>query len=188
MKRFGLICTCLAIVVLACAAAFAVGHEVGHVSVTYDPDLGTSATLLSSGDVESLPPDHEYLGKPITLEGTWEILGGFYAFGGIDTTSIGYLDDDNGATNLLVYNLASQCWDEAPAGSLTEGDFPFAIEDNGPYDADGTPGLVAAYFITVKPYSETPSSGGGGGGCSALGFAPAALFLLAPLFLLRKLH
>jgi len=186
LKRFGLVFTCVAFVVLACAAAFGVGHEVGHVPGTYDPDLGISATLLSSGDVESLPPDHEYLGKPIALDGTWEILGGFKAFGGIDTTSMGYLDDDNGATNLLVYNLLNQCWDEAPAGSLTEGEFPFAIEDGGPYDADVTPGLVAAYFIAVKPYSETPSSGGGGGGCSALGFAPAALFLLVPLFLLRK--
>lgn len=186
MKRFGLIFTCLAFVVLACAAAFGVGHEVGHVPGTYDPDLGVSATLLSSGDVAPLPSSHEYLGKGISLDGTWEILGGFYAFGGIDTTSIGYLDDDNGATNLLVYNLVSQCWDEAPTGGLTQGDFPFGIADNGPYDADGNLGLVAAYFIAVKPYSETPSSGGGGGGCSALGFAPAALFLLAPLFLLRR--
>lgn len=186
MKRFGLVFTCLAFVVLACAAAFAVGHEVGHVPDTYDPDLGTSATLLSSGDVYPLSADHEYLGKPISVDGTWEILGGFYASGGEDPLSTGYLDDDNGATNLLVYNLDNDCWDEAPTGDLAVGEFPFAIQDNGPYDDDENVGLVAAYFIAVKPYSETPSSGGGGGGCSALGFAPAALFLLVPLFLLRK--
>jgi len=187
LKRFSLILACLATVILAGAAAFAVGHEVGHVPVSYDPELGISATLLSSGDVAPLPPDHEYLGKPISLDGSWEILGGFYAFGGIDPTSTGYLDGDNGATKLLVYNIDNGCWDEAPAGSLTEGDFPFAIQDNGPYDADDTPGLVAAYFIAVKPYSETPSSGGGGGGgCAAAFLAPAALFLLAPLFVLRK--
>lgn len=185
MKRFGLIFTCLAIVVLAGAAAFAVGHEVGHVSGGYDANLGINATLLSSGDVVPLSSDHEYIGKPISLDGTWEILGGFYACGGIDPVSTGYLDDDNGATKLLVYNLAGECWDEAPTGGLAEGEFPFAIEDNGPYDADLTTGSVAAFFVAVKPYSESPS-GGGGGGCSALGFAPAALLLLAPLFLLRR--
>lgn len=187
LKRVGLILACLATVVLAGAAAFAVGHEVGHVSGGYDPNLGINATLLSSGDVEPLPSDHEYIGKPISLEGTWEILGGFHAFGGIHTTSVGYLDGVSEATKLLVYNLDSDCWDEAPAGGLTEGDFPFAIEDNGPYDADETPGLVAAYFIAIKPFSENPSGGGGGGGgCSAGFLAPAALLLLAPLFLLRR--
>lgn len=186
MKRFGLILACLATVVLAGAAAFAVGHEVGHVSGGYDANLGINATLLSSGDVAPLPPDHEYIGKPISIDGAWEILGGFYASGGIDETSVGYLDGVTGATKLLVYNIVNGCWDEAPTGGLAQGDFPFGIQDNGPHDADETPGLVAAYFIAVKPYSETPSSGGGGGGCSVGFLAPAALLLLAPLFLLRR--
>lgn len=187
MKRFGLILACLATVVLAGAAAFAVGHEVGHVPGGYVENLGINATLLSSGDVAPLPSDHDYLRKPISLDGAWEILGGFHAFGGIHPTSVGYLDDDNGATKLLVYNLDNECWDEAPTGGLTEGEFPFAIEDGGPYDADDTTGQVAAFFIAVKPYSETPSSGGGGGGgCAAAFLAPAALLLLAPLFLLRR--
>ena len=82
MKRFGLIFTCLAFVVLACAAAFGVGHEVGHVPGTYDPELGEAATLQSGGSVSPLPSNHEYLGKPISVDGTWEILGGFYASGG----------------------------------------------------------------------------------------------------------
>ena len=163
----------------------------GHVPGTYDPELGEAATLQSGGSVSPLPSNHEYLGKPISVDGTWEILGGFYASGGIETLSKGYLDDVNGATNLLVYNLVNECWDEAPTGdlavgALAEGEFPFAIQDGGPYDADVTQGLVAAYFIAVKPYSETPSSGGGGGGCSVGFLAPAALFLLAPLFLLRR--
>ena len=69
-----------------------------------------------------------------------------------------------------------------------EADRAFAIDDDGPYDADSDAGQVAAYFIAVKPYDEEEggSGGGGGGGCSAGTFAPAGLLLLAPLLLLRR--
>ena len=185
LKRMGFILVGLSLLVLA-GAALGVGHEVGHVSEGYDPNLGVLARLLSEGDVSPLPADDERLGKPISLEGSWEILGGFYAWGGIDPISTGYLSGVTGATQLLVYNLANQCWDPAPTGGLTEGDFTFAIEDQGPYDADDGLGVVSAYFIAVKPYSEPTPGGGGGGGCSAAFVAPASLLLLAPLFMLRR--
>ena len=185
LKRLGFILVGLSLLVLS-GAAWSAGHEVGHVSGGYDPDLGTYATLLSEGGVSPLPADDEKLKKPINIEGAWEILGGFFASDGVDPTSIGYLDGVSGATQLLVYNIANECWDTAPTeGGPAEGDFPFAIQDGGPYDADGTAGLVAAYFIAVKPYSAE-SGGGGGGGCSAAFLAPAALFLLAPLLMLRR--
>ena len=185
LKRFGLIAALLAFMLLACAA-FGVGHEVGHVGDDYDPDLGEAATLQSGGSVSPLPSNHEYLGKPIALEGTWRITGGFMASGGTDSPSRGYLENRNGATKLLVYNFLDECWEEAPTGGLAEGDFPFSIADNGPHDADPDDHQVTAYFIAVAPYGDESGSGSGGGGCSALGFAPAALLLLAPLFLLRR--
>lgn len=187
MKRLGLMAVLVALV-LAAGAAFGAGHEVGHVGDDYDPNLGDYVSLQSGGSTSSLSSGHEYLGKGISLEGTWRILGGFFASGGTDDPSWGYMEEDRGATKLLVYNFDSEAWDEAPDGGYTDGAFAFAIDDDGPYDADSDAGQVAAYFIAVKPYDEEEggSGGGGGGGCSAGTFAPAGLLLLAPLLLLRR--
>ena len=166
----------------------ALGLEVGHVSTSFEEAMYQNVSVTSGGgDTEPLGSTDPLLGDPISLDGSWSILGAFSA----DSTGsalAGTLNDDTGATNLLAYNFETNQWDEAPTG-ISEAavtSFPFAIPDNSPYDQQGiTSNDITAYFIAVKPYSETPS-GGGGGGCAAAFLAPAALFLLAPLFLLRK--
>jgi Synergist-CTERM protein sorting domain-containing protein len=80
---------------------------------------------------------------------------------------------------LLLYNEATQKWDGY-------NDFSFFVEDGSSYDIDTSLIAVKIRVIGAKATEVTSCGGGGGGGCSVLGFAPAALFLLAPLFLLRK--
>ena len=185
MKRLGFMAVLLALV-LAAGAAFGVGHEVGHVGDEYDPNLGDDVTFVTSGTTGSLPSTSSYLDAEINMEGTWRILGGFTASGPAPLQ--GYLEDGNGATQLLVYNDSTDNWDVTPTGGLNEGEFPFSITDNSDYDTNKSSGQVTAYFIAVEPYDddEGGSGGGGGGGCSAGTFAPAGLLLLAPLFLLRR--
>jgi len=186
LKRLGLMAVLLALV-LAAGAAFGVGHEVGHVGDEYDPNLGDYVVLRSGGSTGSLPSNHDYVKEGIiSLDGTWRILGGFFASGGTDDPSWGYMEEDRGATKLLVYNFDSGAWDEAPTGGYDDGAFAFAIEDDKSHDDDSDAGQVAAYFIAVEPYDEDEGGSGGGGGCSAGTFAPAGLLLLAPLFLLRR--
>ena len=158
MKRLGFMAVLLALV-LAAGAAFGVGHEVGHVGDEYDPNLGDYVSLQSGGSLSSLSSGHDYLASEIAVEGTWRILGGFYASGGTADPSWGYLEEDRGATKLLVYNFDTEAWDEAKTGGHDDGAFAFAIDDDGPYDASDTPGQVAAYFIAVKPYDDEDNGG-----------------------------
>jgi len=166
----------------------ALGLEVGHVSEAFDETMNLKVSV-ASGDAEPLGSTDPMLGDPISLDGSWSILGAFSA-DSAGSELAGTLSDDTGATNLLAYNFVTNQWDEAPTG-ISEAAvtlFPFAIPDNSSYDQQGiTSNDITAYFMAVKPMeTPTPSGGGGGGGCSAAFLAPAALFLLAPLFVLRK--
>jgi Synergist-CTERM protein sorting domain-containing protein len=160
--------------------------EVGHVSESFQETMSANVSI-PLGEAEPLPSTDPLVSQPISLDGSWTILGAFSA-DSAGSALAGTLSDDTGATNLLAYNFVTNQWDEAPTGVVTTaagGSFPFFIQDNSPYDQEITSGDITAYFMAVKPL-ETPVSGGGGGGCSAAFLAPAALFLLAPLFLLRK--
>jgi Synergist-CTERM protein sorting domain-containing protein len=166
----------------------ALGLEVGHVSESFDETMNLKVSV-TSGDAEPLGSTDPLLGDPISLDGSWSILGAFSA-DSAGSALAGTLSDDTGATNLLAYNFDTNQWDDAPTGVVTTaagGSFPFYIADNGPYDQQGiTSNDITAYFMAVKPMETPTPSGGGGGGCAAAILAPAALFLLAPLFVLRK--
>lgn len=167
----------------------ALAFEVGHISESFQETMYENVSL-SSGSAEPLPSSDPLIGQPISVDGSWTVLGAFSADTSQDVLS-GVLSDDTGATQLLAYNFSTEVWDIAPTLSIpieaaASGSFSFSIEDNGPYDEQWqTSGDITAYFMAVKPY-KTPCSGGGGGGCSGAFLAPAAIFLLAPLFLLKK--
>jgi len=63
-----------------------------------------------------------------------------------------------------------------------------AIKDGGKFDLNPAKGVISdPSFAACPPATPQPTpSGSSGGGCSVGGFAPAALLLVAPLFLLLK--
>lgn len=85
--------------------------------------------------------------------------------------------------------------------SGTERTFTFTVKDNKNKDQNGVVSAIRTEYYLVRVAATIPvatptgavtvsptsaHAGGGGGGCSAFGFAPMTLLLLAPLSLLRR--
>jgi len=75
----------------------------------------------------------------------------------------------------------------AAGDTVAAGDYIlFAIKDNGEFDLNADDGVISDPSFAACPTAQPQPSGGSSGGCSVGGFAPAALLLVAPLFLLLK--
>jgi Synergist-CTERM protein sorting domain-containing protein len=195
VKRLGLVLACMALLAMA-GPVLAVGH-VGHVDTdTFQEDYVSGDVIppelflrvLSEDHLAGIDLDHISVDMP---DGTWtlEFLGGVAVrsedlagasslspqAGWSFTGELAGKFDTRGANMILVRRTTDDMWDGF------YGTLAFTIDPD--HDQDGQTGYVIAAKAVKQ--QETPS-GGGGGGCSALGFAPAALFLLVPLFLLRR--
>ena len=206
LKRFGFILSALAIAALAGVAIAEVGHitPVGHVdTVQLDwQTIGSDDVTLADGASFSLLPQDEApsgtgalgdLQLPDDKTYNLTLLGGFEASIGIGTGSAqaGGIEDQDaplvisgdlgiqGQNMLLLYNSTTGKWDGYNGSS-------FSVGQQSSYDMLDEPAAMKIRVIGAKATEVCSSSGGGGGGCSAVFLAPAALFLLAPLFLLRK--
>ncbi len=200
MSRFTL---CLLAVFILVPAAFA---QVGHTSVGHVDTL-TSNWSEITGDQESMDPAETEclpLSEDLAPQGTGDfgilelpgentyslsLLGGMRAIypplagsGGISsavTHSINGTVDVGGGQNMLLLKNTAGKWDGYP------NDPTFSVVDNTSWDLNPNADEVEVQVVVAKA-TEASSGGGGGGGCSAGFLAPAALILLAPLFLLRK--
>jgi len=75
----------------------------------------------------------------------------------------------------------------AAGDTVAAGDYIlFAIKDNGEFDLNADDGVISDPSFAACPTAQPQPSDGSSGGCSVGGFAPAALLLVAPLFLLLK--
>lgn len=207
MKRFGFILSVLAIAALAGVAIAEVGHitPVGHVDTvqldwqTIESDDvflhdGASFSFLPQEEAPTGTGDLGDLQLPEDTAYNLSILGGIEATIGLDSVSAqgapieirgisAIISGDLQIPNqnmLLLFNEATQKWDGY-------NDFSFSIGDGSSYDMASQADAVKIRVIgAMATEASSGGSGGGGGGCSAAFLAPAALFLLAPLFLLRK--
>lgn len=207
MKRLGIILGCVLLLGVAVAAFAQVGHitPVGHVdSVSFDwrtlsssdVELEPAGANIQPLSQEQAPQNTDQLGTlqlPEDKTYTLSLLGGIEAAVGLDTASAqaGAVEAQGaplvisgdlkvqGQNMLLLYNNRTGKWDGY-------NDSSFSVEQQSSYDMlDDEPAAMKIRVISAKA-TEVTSGGGGGGGCSAAFLAPAALFLLAPLLMLRK--
>lgn len=202
MKRLGFILGCAFFLGVAGTAFAQVGHvtPVGHVdSVNLDwRTPNPSEVQLPEGDFDFLsedlaPKNTDQLGNlqlPEDKTYTLTLLGGIEASKGLSLGETGalkvqMLESIEGSLNmdgqnvLLLYNNVTGKWDGISESS-------FDIEDGSSYDIQSQYPEIRVRLIGAKATEVTTGGGGGGGGCSAAFLAPAALFLLAPLLVLRK--
>lgn len=213
MRRFGFILACMTVLLVAGAAFSQVGHitPVGHVDSV---DLGkwgeptdeevqvnpeTTWVPLQKGQAPQntdqlgtlqLPQDRAYV---LTLLGGIECsrsrdLVPTSSASAQETLVELQVEDPlvisgdlklQGQNMLLLYNNVTKKWDGYP-------DSIFNVEEGSSYDLLDSPDKMQIRVIGAKATEVTSGGSGGGGGCTAAFLSPAALFLVAPLFLLKR--
>jgi len=206
LKRYGLVLVAVVVSMLAGVALAQVGHitPVGHVEtvqldwrVIQSGDVvlndGVSFTSLSQDDAPAGTNQLGVLQLPEDKTYNLSLLGGIEATNSLNPAlssvqagpieaqlSAGPISGDwnvQGQNMVLLYNNETGKWDGYD-------DYSFKVENNSSYDMASDWYEVKIRVIAAK--ATEVSSGGGGGGCSVGFLAPAAFFLLAPLFLLRR--
>lgn len=203
MRRFGFILACMTVLLVAGAAFSQVGHitPVGHVErVELNWETLVSDDVNRNGSWEfrfldpkegpgrvedlgilALPEDKTYV---LTLLGGIDATKGTIEVGDVSlgTAMVDALEgkiEAKGQNMLLFYNRDTGKWDGIASSE-------FSIQENSSYDIESDNAGIHARIVSAKATEVTSGGGGGGGGCTAAFLSPAALFLLAPLFLLKR--